>query len=155
MIKNKWFICILLFVLIVGCEDKNEDIQNEGGLIDGIYKGSDGVTKQYVAESFSQITPGLPIPTAFRPFIEMLVNKNLYSGAPVIGIYELQRLDELQARGSTREIAKFMSTLSGNIASFITRRKEGTVESPILTPIEVDYLLGACLLYTSPSPRDS
>ena len=37
MIKNKWFICILLFVLIVGCEDKNEDIQNEGGLIDGIY----------------------------------------------------------------------------------------------------------------------
>ena len=38
-----------------------------------------------------------------------------------------------------------MSTLSGNIASFITRRKEGTVESPILTPIEVDYLLGAYL----------
>ena len=36
-IKNKWFICILLFVLIVGCEDKNEVIQNEGGLIDGIY----------------------------------------------------------------------------------------------------------------------
>ncbi len=115
------------------------------GLVDGMYKGSGGVTKQYVAESFSQITPGLPIPTAFRPFIEMLVNKNLYSGAPVIGIYELQRLDELQARGSTREIAKFMSTLSGNIASFITRRKEGTVESPILTPIEVDYLLGAYL----------
>ena len=115
------------------------------GLIDGMYKNSSGVVKQYVAESFSQITPGLPIPTAFRPFIEMMANKNLYSGAPVIGIYELQRLDELQARGSTREIAKFMSTLSGNIASFITRRKEGTVDTPILTPIEVDYLLGAYL----------
>jgi len=115
------------------------------GLIDGMYKNSTGVTKQYVAESFSQITPGLPIPTAFRPFFEMMMNKNLYSGAPVIGIYELQRLDELQARGSTREIAKFMSTLSGNFASFITRRKEGTVETPILTPIEVDYLLGAYL----------
>jgi len=115
------------------------------GLIDGMYKNSSGVVKQYVAESFSQITPGLPIPTAFRPFIEMMANKNLYSGAPVIGIYELQRLDELQARGSTREIAKFMSTLSGNLASFITRRKEGTVETPILTPIEVDYLLGAYL----------
>ena len=38
-----------------------------------------------------------------------------------------------------------MSTLSGNLASFITRRKEGTVETPILTPIEVDYLLGAYL----------
>jgi hypothetical protein len=36
----------------------------------------------------------------------MMINKNLYSGAPVIGIYELQRLDELQARGTTRQIAK-------------------------------------------------
>ena len=124
------------------------------GLIDGMYKGSSGVTKKYVAESFSQITPGLPIPTAFRPFIEMLVNKNLYSGAPVIGIYELQRLDELQARGSTREIAKFMSTLSGNIASFVTRRKEGTVDSPIFTPIEVDYLLGAYLTGMMQYPID-
>ena len=124
------------------------------GLIDGMYKGSSGVTKNYVAESFSQITPGLPIPTAFRPFIEMLVNKNLYSGAPVIGIYELQRLDELQARGSTREVAKFMSTLSGNIASFVTRRKEGTVDSPIFTPIEVDYLLGAYLTGMMQYPID-
>ena len=124
------------------------------GLIDGMYKGSSGVTKQYVAESFSQITPGLPIPTAFRPFIEMMVNKNLYSGAPVIGIYELQRLDELQARGSTREIAKSLSTLSGNLASFITRRKEGTVDSPILTPIEVDYLLGAYLTGMMQYPID-
>jgi hypothetical protein len=124
------------------------------GLIDGMYKGSSGVTKQYVAESFSQITPGLPIPTAFRPLIEMMVNKNLYSGAPVIGIYELQRLDELQARGSTREIAKSLSTLSGNLASFITRRKEGTVDSPVFTPIEVDYLLGAYLTGMMQYPID-
>jgi hypothetical protein len=40
------------------------------GLIDGMYKGSDGVTKQYVAESFSQITPGLPIPTALDLFLK-------------------------------------------------------------------------------------
>jgi hypothetical protein len=115
------------------------------GLIDGMYKNSSGVVKQYVAESWSQITPGLPIPTAFRPFIEMMVNKNLYSGAPVIGIYELQRLDELQARGTTRDIAKSISTFTGNLSSFLMRRKEGTVDTPILTPIEVDYLLGAYL----------
>jgi len=115
------------------------------GLIDGMYKNSSGVVKQYVAESWSQITPGLPIPTAFRPFIEMMVNKNLYSGAPVIGIYELQRLDELQARGTTRDIAKSISTFTGNLSSFLMRRKEGTVDTPIFTPIEVDYLLGAYL----------
>ena len=115
------------------------------GLIDGLYKGSDGVVKQYVAESFSQITPGLPIPTAFRPFLEMLVNKNLYSGAPVIGIYELQRIDELQARGSTRQIAKDLSRLSGNLSAFLTRKKEGTVKNQIFSPIDVDYFLGAYL----------
>ena len=124
------------------------------GLIDGMYKGSDGVTKQYVAESFSQITPGLPIPTGFRPFLEMMLNKNLYSGAPVIGIYELQRLDELQARGTTRQIAKSISTLTGNLSSFLMRKKEGTVETPIFTPIEVDYLLGAYLTGMMQYPVD-
>jgi hypothetical protein len=115
------------------------------GIIDGLYKKSDGVTKQYVAESFSQITPGLPIPTGFRPFLEMMINKNLYSGSPVIGIYELQRLDELQARGTTRQIAKSISTLTGNLSSMLMRKKEGTVDTPIFTPIEVDYILGAYL----------
>jgi hypothetical protein len=124
------------------------------GLIDGMYKGSSGVTKQYVAESWSQITPGLPIPTAFRPFIEMMVNKNLYSGAPVIGIYELQRLDELQARGTTRDIAESISKFTGNLSSFLMRRKEGTVDKPIFTPIEVDYLLGAYLTGMMQYPVD-
>ena len=113
------------------------------GLIDGMYKGSDGVTKKYVAESFSQIMPGLPIPTGVRPFIEMMFNKNFYSGAPVIGLYERQRLDELQARPSTREIAKKLSNFSSNISAFLLRKKEGTVKNPILTPIEMDYLIGA------------
>ena len=67
-----------------------------------MYKNSSGVVKQYVAESFSQITPGLPIPTAFRPFFELAANKNLYSGAPVLGIYELQRLDELRETASLK-----------------------------------------------------
>jgi hypothetical protein len=124
------------------------------GLIDGMYKNSSGVVKQYVAESWSQITPGLPIPTAFRPFIEMMVNKNLYSGAPVIGIYELQRLDELQARGTTRDIAESISKFTGNLSSFLMRRKEGTVDTPIFTPIEVDYLLGAYLTGMMQYPVD-
>jgi hypothetical protein len=124
------------------------------GIIDGLYKGSDGVTKQYVAESFSQITPGLPIPTGFRPFLEMMINKNLYSGSPVIGIYELQRLDELQARGTTRQIAKSISTLTGNLSSMLMRKKEGTVDTPIFTPIEVDYLLGAYLTGMMQYPVD-
>ena len=108
-----------------------------------MYKGSDGVTKKYVAESFQQITPGLPIPTGLRPFIEMAFNKNFYSGAPVIGLYERQRLDELQARPSTREIATKLSNWSSNLSAFLLRKKEGTVKNPIFTPVEMDYLVGA------------
>jgi len=110
-----------------------------------MYKGSDGVTKKYIAESWSQVTPGLPIPTAFRPFIELMANKNLYSGAPILGAYELQRLDELQARGTTRDIAKKLSEYTGNLSSFLKRKKEGSVKDPIMSPIVVDYLLGAYL----------
>ena len=55
------------------------------------------------------------------------------------------RLDELQARGTTRQIAKSISTLTGNLSSILMRKKEGTVDTPIFTPIEVDYLLGAYL----------
>ncbi len=113
------------------------------GLMDGMYKKSDGVTKKYVAESFSQIMPGLPIPTGVRPFIEMMFNKNLYSGAPVIGLYERQRLDELQARPSTREIAKKLSNFSSNISAFLLRKKEGAKKPVPLSPIEMDYLIGA------------
>ena len=113
------------------------------GIMDGMYKRSDGVTKKYVAESFSQITPGLPIPAGVRPFIEMMFNKNFYTGAPVIGLYELRRLDELQARGTTRDIAKRFSTFGSNIAAFAFRTKEGAKKPVPLSPIEMDYLIGA------------
>ena len=113
------------------------------GLLDGANKRSDGVTKRYIAGSIAQISPGLPIPALARPWLEMIFNTNLYSGSPVSGLYELQRLDELQARSSTRDIAKRLSNLSGNFQAFVTRRKEGTVNSPIFTPIEIDYLIGA------------
>jgi len=124
------------------------------GLIDGMLKGSPGVTQKYVAESISQIMPGTPIPAGVRPFIELMANKNLYSGAPVIGRYELQRLDELQARPSTREIAKKLSIFTSNLAGFITRTPEGGVKPVPVTPIVADYLLGAYLTGMMQYPLD-
>ena len=124
------------------------------GLIDGMLKGSAGVTQKYVAESISQIMPGTPIPAGVRPFIELMANKNLYSGAPVIGRYELQRLDELQARPSTREIAKKLSIFTSNLAGFITRTPEGGVKPVPVTPIVADYLLGAYLTGMMQYPLD-
>ena len=113
------------------------------GILDGLAKGSDGVTKQYIYSSFGQISPSLPIPTAIRPWIEMAMNKQFYTGSPVLGMYERMRLDELQARDSTREIAKKISNYTSNLNAFFTRQKEGSVKNPIFSPIEVDYLIGA------------
>jgi len=113
------------------------------GILDGLYKGSDGVTKKYVAESFSQIMPGVPLPTVVRPFIEMMFNTNLYSGSPILGLYERQRLDQLQLRPSTRKIAIQLSHYTANTRSFLERKKEGTVKNPIFTPIEMDYIIGS------------
>ena len=54
------------------------------GLLDGMNKRSDGVAKKYIAGSFAQISPGLPIPALARPWLEMIFNTNLYSGSPVL-----------------------------------------------------------------------
>jgi len=124
------------------------------GLIDGMLKRSAGVSQKYIAESISQIMPGTPIPAGIRPFFELMANKNLYSGAPVLGRYELQRLDELQARPSTREIARKLSNFSSNLAAFITRTPEGGVKPVPVTPIVADYLLGAYLTGIMQYPVD-
>ena len=54
--KNKWFISFALLVLVIGCEDKNEIIQNEGGLINGIYTVYAG--NMYYNPSTISITEG-------------------------------------------------------------------------------------------------
>ena len=112
------------------------------GMVDGLFKRSDGVTRKYIAESISQIMPGTPIPAGLRPFVEMVTNTNLYSGAPVLGVYELRRINQLQTRASTREIAKKLSTYSSNLNSFLFRSKEGQ-ETYTPSPIVIDYIIGS------------
>ena len=123
------------------------------GLIDGMYKKSNGVTAKYIAESFSLISPGMPIPSGIRPAIEVMFNKNLYSGAPVIGIYEMRRINELQFRPTTRKLARELTTMANNLSNFVLNTKEGALESS-MSPITVDYLLGAYLTGMSQYPLD-
>ena len=59
-----------------------------------------------------------PIPSGIRPIIETMFNKNFYSGAPVIGIYEMRRINELQYRPSTRKIARELATYAPNLYNF-------------------------------------
>ncbi len=123
------------------------------GLMDGMYKKSSGITARYVAESFSLISPGLPIPSGVRPFIELMFNKNFYSGAPVVGIYEMQKLSELQARPSTRKIAQKMANGASNLFNFITRADKDTLK-PSMSPIVMDYLVGSYFTGIAQYPFD-
>ena len=58
-----------------------------------------------------------------------MFNKNFYTGAPVIGIYEMRRLDELEYRPSTRKIAKEFSTFTSNIYNFTLNTKRRCFET--------------------------
>ena len=122
-------------------------------LLDGMYKNSNGVTAKYAAESFALISPGMPIPSGIRPIIETMFNKNFYSGAPVIGIYEMRRINELQYRPSTRKIARELATYATNLYNFTLNTKEGSLK-PSMSPITMDYLLGAYLTGMAQYPLD-
>jgi hypothetical protein len=54
----------------------------------------------------------------------------------------MRKLDELQARGTTRELAKRISTFTRNLNAFLFRSKEGA-KVPQISPIVIDYLIGA------------
>jgi len=95
----------------------------------------------------------LPIPSGVRPFIELMFNKNFYSGAPVVGIYEMQKLSELQARPSTRKIAQQMANGASNLFNFITRADKDTLK-PSMSPIVMDYLIGAYFTGLAQYPFD-
>ena len=79
------------------------------------------VLQQNILQNHFQISPGMPIPSGVRPFIEMMFNKNFYSGAPVIGIYEMRKLNELQVRPSTRKIAREMANGASNLFNFVAK----------------------------------
>ena len=82
-----------------------------------------------------------------------MFNKNFYSGAPVIGIYEMRRINELQYRPSTRKIARELATYATNLYNFTLNTKEGSLK-PSMSPITMDYLLGAYLTGMAQYPLD-
>ena len=82
-----------------------------------------------------------------------MFNKNFYSGAPVVGIYEMQKLSELQARASTRKIAQEMANGASNLFNFITRADKDTLK-PSMSPIVMDYLIGAYFTGIAQYPFD-
>ena len=74
------------------------------------------------------------------------MNKNNYTGSPVLGFYEQAAINAVRYRASTREIAKKAFNFLVNMKGLFTANvKEGKIEEAWfdLDPVKIDYLIKA------------
>ena len=113
-------------------------------LVKGIEEKTPELGLRYALQSIGNVIPSVPIPTAVNPALELLFNRNFYTGSTVLGMYEKQTIDSLQYRPQTREIAKqFANFLSNMKGVFKINKKPGAEKDYLLSPIHIDYLIGA------------
>ena len=99
---------------------------------------------RYALQSIVNIIPSVPIPSAINPAAELIFNRNFYTGSTVLGMYEKQTIDSLQYRPQTREIAKVLANFLSNMRGvFKVNQQLGAEKEYLLSPIHIDYLLGA------------
>ena len=113
-------------------------------LIKGVEENTPELGMRYMLQSMGNVIPSVPIPTAVNPALELLFNRNFYTGSTVLGIYEKQTIDSLQYRPQTREIAKKLANFLSNMKGvFKINQKPGAEKDYLLSPIHLDYLIGA------------
>jgi len=112
-------------------------------LIKGIEEKTPELGMRYMLQSMGNVIPSVPIPTAINPALELLLNRNFYTGGAVLGIYEKQTIESLQYRPRTREIAKQLSNFLSNMRGVFNINKKEGAEKEKISPIAIDYLIGA------------
>ena len=115
-------------------------------LIKGIEGNSNEIGVRYALQSLSNVIPYAPVPQAINPALELMFNKNFYSGSAVLGFYEQRTIDSLRSRPQTREIAKVIYNFLVNMRGTFSVGEKGGEEKQApfnLDPIKIDYLLGS------------
>jgi hypothetical protein len=74
-----------------------------------------------------------PIPSAIKPILELAINYNFFTGKPLTPVSLQKDIAEEQYTGSTSELGKGISGLTGNKAIFEDKR--------LLNPIEADHIV--------------
>ena len=126
-------------------------------LIKGIEEKTPELGFRYALQSFGNVMPGIGFPTAVNPAMELLFNRNFYTGSAVLGFYEQKSLDSLRYRPQTREIArKLFNYFSNRNGIFTFGEREGDEPKAWfnLDPIKIDYLIGAYLTGIMQYPVD-
>ena len=74
-----------------------------------------------------------PIPSGIKPILELLINYNFFTGKPLTPVSLKKDIAEEQYTGSTSELGKAISGMTGNKAIFGDKR--------LLNPIEADHIV--------------
>ena len=126
-------------------------------LVKGIESDGNEYAVRYALQSLGNVIPYAPVPQLINPALELLFNRNFYSGSAVLGFYEQRTIDSLRSRPQTREIANVIYNFLSNMRGTYTIGEEGGEEklAPFnLDPIKIDYLLGSYLVGMMQYPVD-
>jgi len=127
-------------------------------LVMGIEGKGNEYAQRYALQSLGNIIPYAPIPQIINPAVELLFNKNLYSGSAVLGFYEQRTISSLRSRPQTRKIANVLYNFLVNMRGTFTIGEKGgeEKEAPFnLDPIKIDYLLGSYAVGLMQYPIDA
>jgi len=111
------------------------------GLLDGINKNSTYLGGKYALTSMMNLFPGLQAPTPFNPLLELMLNRNFYTGRPIESYYEMTQMSDLKRKTGTRTIAEQISNFTANLKGMVAA--EGKEIEPMVGAIQIDYLIRA------------
>ena len=117
-------------------------------LLKGIDTRSTAIGRKYLAQSIAVLSPVNwigPIPatnTALEPILELLINKDAFTGADVFRQYDELKMTDLRLKTSTREISVQVMNLTQFLKeAMIPGSDDKFIEG--MDPIKIDFLLNA------------
>ena len=117
-------------------------------MLKGIDTRSTAVGRKYLAQSIALLSPVNwigPIPaanTALEPILELIMNKDAFTGADIVRQYDEMKMSDLRLKTSTREISVQVSNLTRFLKeSIIPGSEDKFIEG--MDPITIDFIINA------------
>ena len=117
-------------------------------MLKGIDTRSTAVGRKYLAQSIALLSPVNwigPIPaanTALEPVLELIMNKDAFTGADIVRQYDEMKMSDLRLKTSTREISVQVSNLTRFLKeSIIPGSEDKFIEG--MDPITIDFIINA------------
>lgn len=110
-------------------------------ILDKIQGKSSYLTGKYALNSMLNLLPNASAPTPINPLLELMLNRNFYTGRPIESYYEMTKMSDLKRKTSGRTIAEQIANFTANLKGMVAA--EGKEIEPMIGAIQVDYLIRA------------